>query len=346
MVDQNESRRDELPAGMRGRRRGVPLGGASRDGSLTAAPALPLALAPGSEEEDLISWAMGRRQELTDQLVDHGAILFRGFHAASAEDLERFIRAFCGEALDYTFRSTPRSEVSGKIYTSTEYPADQSIPMHNEMSYTRRWPRKIWFLSLRLAASGGETPLADSRKVYQQLAPRIRDEFNAKGVMYIRNYGTGLDLSWQDVFQTQERAEVEAYCRGAGIELEWRNGDELRTRQVCQATATHPETGEDLWFNQAHLFHVSSLDPAARQFLLEELGEDGLPRHACYGDGSPIPEDFLRQIREAYDRNQVVFPWRRGDVLMVDNMMIAHGRRPFTGDRKVVVGMAEAWPPA
>jgi alpha-ketoglutarate-dependent taurine dioxygenase len=346
MIDQTESAGSELHRRVRGRRRGMSLsgGGAVREGRLAPGQTLPLLLEPDGGEVELVSWAASRRDYLAEMLRENGGILFRGFRLDGVAEFEQFIRALSDDVLDYTYRSTPRAEVSGKIYTSTEYPSDQSIPMHNEMSYTRSWPRKIWFFSMQVAESGGETPIADSRKVFQQLAPRLREKFVDKGVMYVRNYGSGLDLPWQNVFQTEDRAEVEAYCRRAGIELEWRGKDELRTRQICQATATHPQTGEDLWFNQAHLFHVSSLDPALREFLVEELGEESLPRQACFGDGSPIEEELLQEIRQAYRCNQVIFPWRAGDVLMLDNMLIAHGRQPYRGARKVVVGMADAWP--
>lgn len=344
MIDPSEGLLKGFPK-ITGRRRGMALSGSEsvREGHLATGEALPLVLEPAGDGVDLVAWAAERKDALGDALLKNGGILFRGFHVGGVPEFERFVRALSDEVLDYTYRSTPRSEVGGKIYTSTEYPADQSIPMHNEMSYTRSWPRKIWFFSIQVAVAGGETPIADSRKVFQQLDPEIRRKFAAKGVMYVRNYGHGLDLSWQDVFQTRDRTVVEAFCRQSGIELEWRGRDGLRTRQVCQAVARHPETGEDLWFNQAHLFHVSSLDPATRAALCAEFGEEELPRNTYYGDHSPIEENDLDEIREVYRRNQVVFPWREGDVLMLDNMLIAHGRRPYTGSRRVVVGMAEAW---
>jgi alpha-ketoglutarate-dependent taurine dioxygenase len=345
MVEHNASRQPSLSQQVPGRRRAVPLQGEPPyDDPGAAGPSLPLLVAVPQDGGDRFAWAAEHRDWLAAKLVAHGGILLRGLHLGGVEEFERFIRALSDEVLDYTFRSTPRTRVGGKIYTSTEYPADQSIPLHNEMSYTRSWPRKIWFCCLQAAASGGETPIADSRKVYAEIPRSIRERFAASGVMYVRNYGSGLDLPWQEVFQTADRGEVEAFCRRSGIDLEWRGQDELRTRQACQATARHPETGEGLWFNQAHLFHPSSLEPELRRFLLEELGEQGLPRQAFYGDGSAIEAGVLDEIRAAYQRHQVTFPWHEGDVLMLDNMLVAHGRRPYEGARRVVVGMAESWP--
>ena len=162
-----------------------------------------------------------------------------------------------------------------------------------------------------------------------------------KKVMYVRNYGHGLDLTWQQAFQTESRSEVEIYCRGAGIEFEWIDKDHLRTRQTCQAVAEHPKTGEMVWFNQAHLFHVSNLKPEIRESLLSLFKEESLPRNAYYGDGAPIEAAALDEIREIYEQEAVIFPWREGDILMLDNMLTAHGRTSFVGHRNVVVGMAE-----
>lgn len=302
---------------------------------------LPLAVRPAVPGVDLIAWVAENRGLLAEKLLVHGGILFRGFTLGSVADFERLVRAASGDLLHYTYRSTPRSEVEGRIYTSTEYPPDQSIPMHNEMSYSRAWPLKIWFHCVQAAQGGGETPIADSRKVFQRLDPALRRRFEEREVMYVRNYGGGIDLPWQDVFGTADPAEVEAFCRQAGIACEWRGEGRLRTRQVCQATAVHPVTGEAVWFNQAHLFHVSSLKPELRQSLLEDLGEEGLPRNACFGDGSPIPDADLDAVRGAYDEAVVAFPWQEGDLLLLDNMLAAHGRRPFQGPRRVLVGMAE-----
>ena len=159
--------------------------------------------------------------------------------------------------------------------------------------------------------------------------------------MYVRNFHPGFGLSWQTVFQTDDRARVEEYCREAGIEHEWRSGDRLRTRQVRPAIACHPRTGETVWFNHATFFHVSTLPEVVREPLWRDFGEEDLPNNTYYGDGSPIEPETAEHMRQAYLGEMVELPWRQGDLLLIDNMLTAHARNPFTGARKVVVAMAD-----
>ena len=303
---------------------------------------LPVVLRPNADGVDLAAWIAESRDRVESWVESRGGVLLRGFAVPTAEYFERVAQAFFGELMEYTHRSTPRREVSGRVYTSTEYPADRSIPLHNEMSYTRSWPMRIAFFCAQPAASGGATPIADSRRVFQAIEPAVRHRFVDKGVLYARNYSRGLDLPWEDVFQTDDRAEVERFCREAGIEVEWKADGSLRTRQVCQGAARHPRTGEMVWFNQAHLFHISSLDSEVRELLLEEAGEENLPRNAYYGDGTPIEEEALAHIREVLDREAIPIRWQSGDVLLLDNMLVAHARDPYTGPRRVLVAMGGA----
>lgn len=334
-----------LKPSVRGRRRALEL-----DGDLmvrTAPPpggeTLPLHMSPALPSVRLDAWLRPRRAWFEGLLTQHGALLMRGFSFAGPAALEEVMSAVTDgeDALDYVYRSTPRSLVTGRVFTSTEYPPDREIPLHNELAYHRIWPRKLAFLCLVPAARGGATPIADSRRVYARIPVAVRERFEALGVTYVRNYGGHLDLNWRDVFQTDRREDVSAFCEANGIEHEWYGQDRLRTRETCQAAAVHPATGERVWFNQAHLFHVSALGAQAQADLVRLCGEGGLPRNCVYGDGTSIEPETIAIIRDAYRAEAVRFSWQAGDLLFIDNMLVAHGRDSFEGERRLVVCMAE-----
>jgi alpha-ketoglutarate-dependent taurine dioxygenase len=302
---------------------------------------LPLVIKPAVEGVNLSAFIESRRKVVNANLLEHGAILFRRFDVRSVADFKQFVANACGELLVYTDQTSPRHEVAGGVYTSTDHPADQSIFLHNENSYASTWPLKVFFYCQTPAGQGGETPIADTRRVLKRIDAATRERFIRKGWMLVRNFGDGFGLPWQTAFQTDDKTEVERYCHQGGIEFEWKDENRLRTRQVRQVVAKHPQTGEEVWFNHATFFHITTLAASIREALLAEFAEQDLPYNTYYGDGTPIESEVLEELREAYGREKVMFGWEQGDVLMVDNMMVAHGRSPYVGERKVLVGMAE-----
>ena len=305
---------------------------------------IPMVVRPTVHGVDLNAWAAEHGTYIRDLVDRHGAVLFRGFHIDTVEDFQTFVeRTSDGPALDYKDRSTPRETRGSKVYTSTVYPSDQTIKLHNEGTYWLTWAMKLYFCCRVAAERGGETPIADVHKVYERLSPTLRERFAEKGMVLVRNYNDGFGLSWQEVFQTDDRAEVESYCRDNRIDFEWKDGDRLRTRQVRPAIRRHPTTGELVWFNHAAFFHITALEPDLRQALLADFGEQGLPYNTYYGDGSPIDEEDIAAIHAAYREETVMFPWQDGDTMILDNMAIAHARQPYEGQREVIVMMTEPY---
>ncbi len=297
---------------------------------------LPLLIEASPNRPDLSEFIREQVMTIEDRLLEHGAILFRDFGVRSAQAFAALEHVLPWTALPYLYRSTPRRSIAGGVYTASEYPADQSIPLHSENAFQSRWPLKLAFCCLTPATQGGETPLADLRAVSRAIGESLLQEFRDRKVRYVRNFHPHVDLSWQTVFQTEDPLEVNRYCDQNEITCEWRARGVLRTAQTCQGTARHAQTAEEIFFNQAHLFHVSSLGPQMADFLIQDYGIAGLPRHAFWGDGAEIEAEHLRAVRAAFQRESRAFAWRSGDVLLIDNMQVAHGRNPYKGRREVL----------
>lgn len=310
--------------------------------SLVPGQLLPLVVQPALAGVNLPSWAESNREYIRTELARHGAILFRDFTVDAPAKFEAFARAASadGELFD-EYGDLPREEPGAKVYGSTPYPADKAILFHNESSHMHRWPMKIFFNCVKAAEKQGATPILDCRRTYQTLDPALIKKMAEKQLMYVRNFISGLDVSWQQFFQTTDKKRVEDYCRRASLDFEWKGENHLTTRQVCQAVAKHPYTGEMLFFNQIQLHHISCLDPEVRASMLSMFREQDLPRNVYYGDGTPIEDSVVAEISQLYEQQAVRFQWQAGDVILLDNMMVAHARDPFEGSRKVLVAMAE-----
>ena len=300
---------------------------------------LPLVITPTMDNVDVAGWCAGNAADVERYLDRHGAILFRGFPLAGAQEFEAIASTIAGELFG-EYGDLPPEETGARIYGSTPYPADKMILFHNESSHFSSWPLRQFFFCVVPSEAGGETPLLDCREVCEKLDTEIVDAFEGKHLMYVRNFSEGFDVPWQDFFHTDDRAAVERACTAAGMSCKWTELG-LRVRQRARGVRTHPRTGERIFFNQVQLHHVACLDQETRTAMRQLFADEDLPRNVYYGDGTPIPDDVINRIGEVYEQLCVETPWQRGDLIALDNMLVAHARRPFTGERKIVVAMGK-----
>ncbi len=301
---------------------------------------LPLCVRPAAEEMDLAGWAAANADWIGARLVESGALLFRGFGVTDVPAFEAVARELCAELYRENGEHTPVATGS-EVQVPVFYPPEAELLWHNENSFNDRWPTRIMFCCATRPATGGESTLVDSRAVYRRLDPVLRHRFARHGVRYQRNFRPGLGLDWRQVYGTDDPAAVERACRSTGVRCDWGPDGRLRTRAVRPAVVRHPVTGEWVWFNQAQHWHPACLDPRTRASLSAMFDEPDLPRACHYGDGGPIEDAELAEILGVYRELEVAVQWQEGDLLLLDNVLVAHGRRPYAGTRRVLVAMGD-----
>jgi alpha-ketoglutarate-dependent taurine dioxygenase len=282
----------------------------------------------GSNRKTDLGLCLNQKDELREILSRQGALLLRGFAAPKISRFADFCSEFSGAALrNYRGGASPRRRIADGVYTSTEYAETLDLSLHNEMSYTYRWPSYLFFMCVVAPHKGGETPVADSRALLRQIGPDVVAEFSQKQIMYVRRLSADRNdrFSWRQAFETDGRRAVEEYCRRGAVRFRWRPNDDLELIEIRPATTTHPVTGEEVWFNQAAAFHSG--------------GNTTARLDAFFGDGSQISEAALIKIRSAMVDETVMFQWHAGDILVLDNLLSAHGRRPFSGPRTILLAM-------
>ncbi|MEW2624666.1 TauD/TfdA family dioxygenase [Streptomyces sp. NPDC048106] len=300
-------------------------------------PALLRVDSPG----DPLSWAGEHREALRAAVTEHGALLVRGLGLRDADRIGAVFARLAGELMTEREAFAPRECLGPGVYTSTPWPANQPMCMHHELSYTLDVPSLMLFACPVAPAEGGATAVADAAEVLDALPASLTERFEREGWLLTRSYNDEIGASLAESFGTEDRAEIERYCRSHAIEFAWRADGSLRTRQRRSAVVRHPVTGRRCWFNQIAFLNEWTLAPEVREYLVDMYGEDGLPFNTLYGDGSPIGVEVVELLNSAYEAHTRREPWQAGDLLLVDNIGTAHSREPFTGERQVLVGMAD-----
>ncbi len=300
-----------------------------------------LTVPAGDDLGDVCRWLAENRAHIGEALLKHGALYMHCLPVKSTDDFARVRDALVRQRATYREQATPRSHFGADVYSSTDLPASQAIRPHNENSYTLTFPGLVVFGCVTAPEAGGATPVSDVRSVLQQIPAALLRKFREKGWALTRNYADHLGLAWTTAFATRDRNVVTRYCDENLISHEWCDDGHLKTVQRRSAVITHPRSGEEVWFNHAVFWSEWSLDPDVREVFREELGPGNLPFSTSFGDGAPISDSDIGVIDQAYRRATVRESWKPGDVMIVDNILAAHGREAFRGSRKIVVAMGD-----
>jgi alpha-ketoglutarate-dependent taurine dioxygenase len=302
----------------------------------------PIVEAPRVDDiESACGWLKVVLPGLNRALRTHGVVFLRGLPMTEVKDFAQVRDVLLPIPTPYREKATPRSKLGRDVFSSTDLPPTQAIQLHNENSYTLTFPGVLLFGCLTAPSEGGATPVADCRKVLSSLPEYLVSEMRSVGWLLTRSYSEFLSTTWQAAFSTEEKTEAERYCKENLIGYQWQADGNLTTRQVRPGIITHPRSGDEVWFNHLAFWNEWALDEELRETLIAECGRDRLPFNTAMGSGRPLTRDEVRVLQDAYAGAAVRETWRKGDLLMVDNILTAHGREPFNGDRKIVVAMGE-----
>jgi alpha-ketoglutarate-dependent taurine dioxygenase len=291
---------------------------------------------------DPAQWADQHREALRAAVDEHGAVMVRGLGLRDATEVATVFQRLVPDGLMPDREAfAARHQHSEGVYSSLKWPANQPMCMHHELSYALEFPGLLLFACLEAPSAGGVTGVADAHTVLEALPEDLVRRFEDEGWLLARSYNEDVGASYEEAFGATDRAAVEGYCRSHAIEFEWQPDGELRTRQRRPAVVRHPVTGQRCWFNQVAFLNEWTIAPEIREYLVDVYGPDGLPFNTRYGNGDPIGEDVIALVNEVYEAHTLRTPWEAGDLMVVDNVRMAHSREAYEGPREILVGMAE-----
>lgn len=318
---------------------------------------LPLVIQPTHPhtKTEFFQLLSSQKEHFKQKLLKYGGILFRGFPIQNADDFAHAIRQLgLGQFVDYIGGDSPRNKINEGVYTSTEAPPSIKIPLHNELSFVKYYPKNIYFFCEIPPHEKGETIIADARKVFETMDPAVKERFIHKRLRYVSCYYhksaimDGLNKiqpshkKWSQVFETDSKSEVEKKCLEHEFDYKWTKNNWLQISQVRPAVMAHPETGEKVWFNQAHLYDFNPKLLGMWRYLGAKLfycRKHTKLHEIFYADHTPIPRADLYHVMDVLDTQTIAFPWQKGDFLVLDNVLAMHGRAAFQGKRRVLTAM-------
>lgn len=304
-------------------------------------PAVLACRTPDADAEAARAWAAEHRGELDAASARHGAVLFRGLPLRGAEDFDAFVRGFDYPNFPYdqSLSNAVRVNLTPRVFTANEAPPSATIELHHEMAQTPRYPHKLFFFCETPAERGGATSLCRSDWLLERLREETPDfvrDCEAKGLRYTHvlppddDPASGLGRSWRSTFRAAGREEAEARMRRLGYAWEWLPDGCLRATTPALPAVREIAPGRRSFFNQliaAFAWRDERNDPA---------------RTLTHGDGSPVDAEAAAHAARRADELSVDVAWRPGDVVLVDNLVVMHGRRSFEGRRRVLASLALA----
>lgn len=314
---------------------------------------IPLALKPSTPDVDLdavvetIKKLQSQDGILTKKLARHGTLLFRGLPINNAEDFSKFAHAFGYKPHEIIGIVVTRPSLAPNVSPANESPKDVTIYSHNESPQVPHAPEYVFFYSHKAPEIGGETPISSSLELFnrvQREIPEFIDELAEKGILSTVKYkftaqhegsstlkeAFGKEIDEGDDEATRKRKieeQIARYGRGKYTTWEWED-DGITLTHRLPVIRTHPLT------NLPSLF-------TAQYYKYKKQGNES--RKAIdqfYGDGTKIPEEYLKKVSDIIDDIRVLHKWQRGDVLVYDNIVGQHGREAWQGEQSDRVVLA------
>lgn len=325
--------------------RPLSLPGQQHFGDSVVGSTFPLVLECGNSaasQSDVWEWVADHRDELQRKAREHGAILFRGFPLQTAEDFDQFVASFQFANFPYleSLSNAIRINYTPRVFSANEAPSEVSIYLHHEMAQTPIFPGKLFFFCLQPAEFGGATPLCRSDVLYSAIEtklPEFAHRCEQLGLHYTsvmpssNDASSGMGRSWQSTLAAEDQAAAEARLQSLGYHWEWLPDGCLRATTPLLPAVREVAPGRKTFFNQ--------LIAAFRGW---KDSRNDPSKSITWGDGTALDPSEVLQVAEMAEELTFDIPWQAGDVALVDNFVVMHGRRTFQGKRKVLASLADA----
>jgi hypothetical protein len=271
--------------------------------------------------------------DIEELLGTHRAALLRNTGMEKLAEMAGWAEFVGAPQMEYKYGTGFRAPMGAGVLSVGTEPPHSPVEPHCEMAYWSFYPKRILFGCESIPARGGETVIADNRRVTEDLLPtEFGQKILHKGIRYIRNFSDRERSDcipsmkhWQDDFGLDSRNELEDYCAEMNWNLLQRNDGSVQVSYPEQGYEYDPVSGTDLLF--------TSMTRLGRCFddwpPFDRLPCEQRPYHLTYADGSDFSASDLSTMEAAFARYSIPITWQAGDIAVLENIAWTHSRPPF-----------------
>lgn len=255
-----------------------------------------------------------QRVDLLERLAQHGAVLLRGFETDLGKFSELVERVTPKTAID------PARDFFAKNVQLVDSGTSE-IGLHCENGTTPLVPNVVWFFCERAAEFGSQTTLCDGIEVWKSLSPEAQALLLTRPVRFSRNVKRDLwvkyvkhhfaHLAFSEEISQEMLDGVFGSIPGAVARIN-ADGSLFLSQAVY---AAHPT------FWSSEIAFANSIFTPSHNYEAPQISFDN--------DG-PIPNWLLEECREKSSGLTTEIPWKAGDIILIDNTRVMHGRRQIT----------------
>lgn len=299
-----------------------------------------------------VAWAEAHREQLDALILEHGGIVLRGFPLKDASDFNALVHIFPMYKPGYVGGMSPRKQVQGDVLESTRLDKNFKIQLHSEMAYMKKYPPRIAFFCRQAATIGGETIIGKMSEFMKRFPADLAEKIQAHDYHVVRNYAPagntkdaaevlhGDQIGWDEAFYADTREEVEARCRELGMIPSWNEDGSLTLVEVTKPFTVHPKTGERFYRANLHVNNAYD-DGGLAEIQAKIRASQKRPTGHYLSNGEMLSREESNKIVSLFEEIELAWQWQDGDVMILDNLQVVHGRNPFDGPREVMVALLD-----
>ncbi|OUL26770.1 taurine catabolism dioxygenase TauD [Nostoc sp. T09] len=254
------------------------------------------------------------QEEIISLFNLYGVLLFRGFEV-NAEIFKDFSNLLSTDFIDYSGGAFNRRIINGDKTILSVNDFNSEIKLHGEMYYQKNVPLMLWFFCATPASDKGETIICDGRQFFNELSNSTKELFSKKKLKFTVPM---TEEAWQKKYKIENLNQLQEICKHNDIKLTISKDKSIVAEYLCPATIPSKCGNYQVFIN--------SLLPTKQLY----------PNIIKFEDDSDIPKEVMSEVNEIAERITTEIAWQKGDILMIDNTRVLHGRRAFSDENREI----------